>query len=239
MFGGISTLATAYALGLLVLRKTQAPAEIARAVGSIIESTIVFLLSLSHRAHWSLFLIVGALALLLSKWFGHRPVWEPVKLPGKIRIVAAVVFGAYFVLYFVNALAPEMVPDGLTYHLGLPSAYVRLRGFPTRVTFYDMFPPGMEMLYTVAFAFGRHSAAKLVEFGFFLATLPLIFRVGRLLRMSDLAVLTAAVFYSCVPVVGLTGSSSYNDAAEVFFVMSSPYLLIAWRETGNALGSTV
>ncbi len=159
---------------------------------------------------------MGALALLSLKWVCHRPMWDPLNLPKRIRIAAALGFGAYSVWYFVNALAPEIMPDGLTYHLGLPSAYVRLRGFPGRVTFYDMFPQGMEMLYTVAFAFGRHSAAKLVEFGFFLATLPLIFRVGRLLRMSDLAVLTAAVFYLCAPVAGLTGSSSYNDAAEVF-----------------------
>ena len=234
VFGGIFTLATAYALGLLALRNTQVPAEIALAVGSVIESMIVFFLLLNHHAHWSLFLIMGALALLLPKWVCHRPRWEPVNLPTKIRIVATVVFGAYFVWYFVNALAPETMPDGLTYHLGLPSAYVRLHEFPSRVTFYDMFPQGMEMLYTVAFAFGRHSAAKLVEFGLFLATLPLIFRTGRLLRMSDLAVLTAAVFYFCAPVAGLTGSSSYNDAAEVFFALASLYLLIGWRETANA-----
>ena len=45
------------------------------------------------------------------------------------------------------------------------------------------------MLYTVAFAFGRHAAAKLVEFAFFLATVPLIFRLGRRLGATDLACL--------------------------------------------------
>jgi len=241
LFGGIFTLSTAYAMGLLALRNTPAPAEIALAVGAVIESTIVYLLLLTHLAHWSLFLIMGVMALILSmwishhsRWISHRPVWDPVKLPRGIRIVAVVVFGAYGVWYVVNALAPEVLGDGVTYHLGLPSTYVRLRGFPGRITFYDMFPQGMEMLYTAAFAFGRHSAAKLVEFGFFLATLPLVFRIGRRLGMSDLAALTAAVFYFCAPVAGLTGSSSYNDAAEVFFALAALYVLLVWRDTGSA-----
>src|ERR1017187_10544004 len=84
----------------------------------------------------------------------------------------------------------------------------------------------MEMLFTVAFSFGRHAAAKLVEFVFFLATLPLIFRVGRRLGASDLACLVAAVFYFCAPVAGITGSSSYNDAAGVFFALAAFYLLL-------------
>ena len=82
------------------------------------------------------------------------------------------------------------------------------------------------MLYTVAFAFGRHAAAKLVEFAFFLATIPLIFRVGRRLGATDLACLVAAVFYFCAPVAGITGSSSYNDAAGVFFMLAAFYLLL-------------
>ena len=63
----------------------------------------------------------------------------------------------------MNALAPEIQPDGFTYHLGLASEFVRLGGFPARMRFYDALPLGMEMLFTVAFSFGRHAAAKLVE----------------------------------------------------------------------------
>ena len=133
---------------------------------------------------------------------------------------------AYGVWYLVNALAPETIADGITYHLGLPSEYLRLGGFPDHITFYDVVPQGMEMLYTVAFAFGRHAAAKLVEFTFFVATVPLIFRLGRRLGATDLACLVAAVFYFCAPVAGITGSSSYNDAAGVFFLLAAFYLLL-------------
>jgi 4-amino-4-deoxy-L-arabinose transferase-like glycosyltransferase len=126
-------------------------------------------------------------------------------------------------------------PDGITYHLGLPYEYVRLGGFPNRITFYDMVPQGMEMLYTAAFSIGRHSAAKLVEFAFFVATLPLFFRIGRRLQMTDLASLVPAAFYFCAPVAGVTGASSYNDTAGVFFALTAFYLLLVWRDTGESL----
>jgi hypothetical protein len=146
---------------------------------------------------------------------------------GALRVPRAYVllFLPYLVWYFVNALAPETAPDGITYHLGLPVEYLRLHGFPDHITFYGIVPQGMEMLYTMAFAFGRHSAAKLIEFAFFVATIPLIFRLGRLLGLSDVASLLAAVFYFCAPVVGLTGASSYNDAASVFFLLAAAYVL--------------
>jgi len=146
----------------------------------------------------------------------------------------AVPFLAYGVWYLVNALAPETWPDGITYHLGLPAEYVRIGGFPGRITFFDMVPQGMEMLFTMAFAFGRHSAAKLVEFGFLAATPTLLLRVGRRLGLPDRASLVAAVFYFCAPVTGLTGTTSYNEAALVFFTLAAFYLLLVWRDSGEA-----
>ena len=97
-----------------------------------------------------------------------------------------------------------------------------------------MLPQGMEMLFTMAFAFGRHSAAKLVEFGFLAATPTLSLRIGRRLGLPDRASLVAAVFYFCAPVAGLTGTASYNEAALVFFTLAAFYLLLVWRDTGEA-----
>src|ERR1035437_6807265 len=229
LFGAAFTLATAYALGALLMRRRRAPPEILLAIGAAAESVLVFLLLLFHLAHWGAFLALGAAAILAAwrfrgKGTGTR---DPIRIPRP----AWVIFAAYGVWYLVNALAPETIADGVTYHLGLPNEYLRLGGFPDHIAFYDVVPQGMEMLFTVAFAFGRHAAAKLVEFAFFLATLPLIFRVGRRLGVAnlaatDLACLVAAVFYFCAPVAGITGSSSYNDAAGVFFLFAAFYLLL-------------
>jgi hypothetical protein len=75
--------------------------------------------------------------------------------------------GAYTVLYFFNALAPEISPDGSTYHLGLVARYVREHGFHLLTNdLHGSFSQAVEMLFLYAFAFGRHSAAALVHFAF-------------------------------------------------------------------------
>ena len=235
LFGALFTAVTAYALGVLALRGTPAPPEIALGVGAVVESALVLFLLCAHQGRRAPFLLIGALALAALRWVHRQPLVDAVKRPlGAGRLAAVAIFGAYGIWYFVNALAPETRSDGITYHLGLPYEYVRIHGFPGRVTFYDMAPQGMEMLYTVAFAFGRHSAAKLVEFGFFLATVPLIFRIGRRLQLNDTTSLVSAVAYFCAPIVGLAGSSSYNDAAGVFFTLASFYLLLVWRDTRDS-----
>ncbi len=222
LFGAAFTLATAYALGILLMRRRPAPPEILLAIGAATESVLIFFLLVGHAAHWGAFLAVGAAAMLAAWRFRGVTTKYPVGIPRAAWIILV----PYGVWYLVNALAPETLADGITYHLGLPNEYLRLRGFPDHITFYDVVPQGMEVLYTVAFAFGRHAAAKLVEFAFFLATIPLIFRTGRRLGASDLACTVAAVFYFCAPVAGITGSSSYNDAAGVFFMLAVFYLLL-------------
>src|SRR5450759_4190579 len=184
LFGAAFTLATAYALGALLMRRRPAPPEILLAIGAAAESVLVFLLLLFHMAHWGAFLGIGAAAILAAWRFrGTPPAHDAIHIPR----AAWPIFAAYGIWYLVNALAPETIADGITYHLGLPNEYLRLGGFPDHITFYDVVPQGMEMLYTVAFSFGRHAAAKLVEFAFFLATLPLIFRVGRRLGVANSA----------------------------------------------------
>ena len=227
LFGAAFTLATAYALGGILLRKHPAPPEIVLGMGAAAESLLVFLLLLFHLAHWSVFLALGAAAIVAAWRFAAPPrPTPPACQPLRIPLAAWAIFTAYGVWYLVNALAPETIADGITYHLGLPREYARLGAFPGHIAFYDLVPQGMEMLYTMAYTFGRHAAAKLVEFAFFLATIPLIFRVGRRLGAGDLASLVAAVFYFCAPVAGITGSSSYNDAAGVFFLLAAFYFLL-------------
>lgn len=226
VFGGAFTLAAAYALGVLVLHKLPAPPEIALGVGAAILSMLVFLALLCHTGYWPVYLATGTLAIAGHPWFRGKSL-DPITIPR----LATALFAAYGIFYLVNALAPEVVADGMTYHLGLPNEYVRLHGFSPRIDFYRMLPQGMEMLFTMAFAFGRHSAAKLVECGIFLAGVPLILRIGQRLGMSNTGALLAAVFYFIAPVIALTGTTSYNDAALVFFTLASFYLLLVWRDT--------
>jgi hypothetical protein len=228
LFGAAFALAAAYALGVCALRRLPAPPEIALGVGAAIESTLVFLALLFRAGYWPVYLAIGLPALAVFRRFRGKSL-DPVA----VRRAVLAVLAAYGLLYFVNALAPEVLADGITYHLGLPNEYTHLHGFSPRIDFYRMLPQGMEMLFTVAFAFGRHSAAKLVEFVIYLAGIPLLLRIGRRLGMSDSGALVAVAFYFTAPVIALTGTTSYNDAALVFFTLASFYLLLVWRDTGD------
>ena len=131
----------------------------------------------------------------------------------------------YAVLYFFNALAPEISPDGSTYHLGLVARYLREHGFH-RLTndLHASFSQAVEMLFLFAFAFGRHSAAALVHFAFLvvLATLVLLY-ARRFDRMP--AGVCAALFVFASPMFGVDGSSAYIDVAVACIIFGLFYLL--------------
>jgi len=234
-FGAFFTLAVAWMLGNICLRRLPVPWTITLAVGAVAESGIVFLLLVSGAGNRAAFIVLGAICCALFFFLGRSParLSDPIR-PASDRVgiyLAAAALAFYAALYLINALAPELEPDAIAYHLGLTSEYVRLGGFPDRVGFYEMLPQGLEMLFVPAFAFGQHSAAKLIHFALLLATLPLMLQIGRRLELPDSATLAAAVLYFCAPVTGVTGASAYTDAGGVFFSLATFYLLLVWRET--------
>ncbi len=238
LFGAFFTLAVAWMLGNICLHRLAVPPVITLAVGAAAESTIVFLLLVSRVGHRASFLILGALCLAAYWRWGRGPV--RLADPGNSRAdrvtmyMAGAALAFYAALYLINALAPELEPDARMYHLGLTSEYVRLGRFPSRVGFYEMLPQGLEMLFVPAFAFGRHSAARLVHCAFLLATVPLMLRIGRRLGLPEGVALAAAVLYFCAPIAGITGTSAYTDAAGVFFTLATFYVLLVWRATRDA-----
>src|SRR5207302_7535668 len=139
----------------------------------------VFVVLAAGIARPPIFFALGAIGLLPLIWLRPRLRFPlPDGLP-------AVILTVYGVLYLIHALAPEIQPDAITYHLGLVAEYGRLGRFPDRVGFFEMLPQGTEMLFLFAFVIGKHSAAKLVHFGFLLATVPLFIELGRKLRLPD------------------------------------------------------
>ncbi|MBI5280484.1 MAG: phospholipid carrier-dependent glycosyltransferase [Candidatus Solibacter usitatus] len=214
MTGGAAlTLAAAYALGRLAWLRRAPHWTLALATGASILSAAVFLLLLAGSATLTTLgaLTAGSACTLL--WRPRRPevrFRELLSLP-------AVCMAAYFMLYLVHAAAPEIQPDAVTYHLGLVNEWLRLHGFSPRIGFYEVMPLGLETLFLPAFAAGAHSAAKLVHFAFLCATVPLMLRAGRLLDLSRKSSLCGAALYALAPVVAVSGTCAYNDAALVFF----------------------
>jgi len=235
LFGASFTLTLAWILGKLCLRRLPAPPVIALAIGAAAESSIIFPLLTVGLGYRLSFVLLAVVCLALYLWLRPAPplLTDPTTAPADriSRIVAFTALAAYAALYIISALAPELEPDAIGYHLGLTAEYVRRAAFPNRITFHEMLPQGLEMLFVPAFAFGRHSAARLVHCAFLLATVPLIVRTGRRLHLPDRISLAAATFYFCAPVTGITGTSAYTDAAGVFFTLAAFYLLLVWRDT--------
>ncbi len=241
LFGAALTLAVSIALGTLLLRalglKFFRVEErlFALAAGAACLSQLVFVAATLGLARKGVFQTFG-LAVLIVAWARglHRPVGsEPPPLPRFWKRTLLLVGVPFTVLYFFNAMAPEMSPDGSTYHLGLVARYLRHRGFePITTNMYANLSQGVEMLYLFAFSIGRHSSAALVHFGF-LAALPLAMLAWARRFGWIAAGAVGAMFTYLSPVVGQDGTTAYIDVAVAFLLFVLFYLVQVWDQERN------
>ena len=223
------TLACAYAAGLVLFPALVLPRVIRLGLGAVILSLIVFVELIFACATVPVFLTTGGVCLAAGAWW-----WRFVSHPPRGTGVPSLLwipFSIYAAMYTVQAMAPEIQPDALTYHLGLTAEYARLHAFPSRIGFYEMIPQGLEMLFTMAYSIGGGSAAKLVHFAFLLGTVPLMMALGRELKLRPTASYLAALLYFVMPVAGITGTSTYNDAALVFFALATFHCVLLWHNS--------
>src|SRR4030095_60413 len=100
-------------------------------LGSAVLSLLVFMCAASSIVWPATFLVLGIAANAFAVWrsLGNRggenlpplnPVW---------RGLLGLSFTLFGLLYFTYALAPEMSPDGSSYHLGIVYRYLRQHGF--------------------------------------------------------------------------------------------------------------
>ncbi len=239
LFGFAFTVLVCLALGRILLRRLKAGLKrheegpLAFLVGAAVLSAIVFWLAAWRIAHWASFLAVGVLVLAAAAGTGAwRPLPERLPaLPAFWRGLFAIVFSAFGALYFLHAMAPEMSPDGSGYHLGLVGRYLRDGGFqPITTNMYAALSQGSEMLFMFAFAFGEHSAAALVHFAFLLALPLAILNYGRRFGYAR-AGAAGALFVFASPVVGIDGSSAYNDVAVACVLFGLFYILQVWDQS--------
>jgi hypothetical protein len=211
-------------------------------VGSGCLSLAVFGLCLVGAARGWVFGVLGALTVACAGWWG-RGSWQTgstndgISEEGKPQHTPRwfwAIYSAFLFCYFINAWAPEISPDGSGYHLGSVARFARSGGFDWGFhSIYASLSQGMEMLFLVAFTFGRHSAAALVEWSF-LAALPLLLVCyGRRFDCVRAAGF-AGVVALCCPVMGVTGSSAYLDVSVATILYAVFYLLQVWDEENKA-----
>ena len=239
LFGAAFTVAVAVALGSLLISRLRVALYrteaglIAFVAGSACLSFVITLLCFLHVARKGVFQWGGAAAIALAIWNGRgRP--KRRELPAiPLTWLAAfwTVFAVFGTWYFVNALAPEISPDGSGYHLGNVARMWRTHGFDWGYrSMYSYLSEGVEVLYLMAFSFGRHSAPALVHLTFFGSLVLLLMCWGRRFGYWKVGLFAAAaVFVS--PVVAKDAASAYIDLAVVTVIYAGIYLLQVWDET--------
>src|SRR5260370_997243 len=143
---------------------------------------IVFALATIKIAQGRYFFLLGTLIIgyaLFKK--AHRPKGsEFPPLPRMWTWLFGVVFTAFTILYFLNAMAPEMSSDGMSYHLGEVAKYYRTHGFVHITTnVYANLPQGIELLFLHGYPYGGHSTPALIHFPFLLCPSFLILSYAR------------------------------------------------------------
>jgi hypothetical protein len=238
LFGAAFTVAVSVALGALLVARLRlalyrweaALFEFVAGAGCL--SFVTAILCMLHLARKGVFQWGGVAIILLAVRQARRtPRRKSLPaLPLTWMAVFFLVFGVFFIYYFFTALAPEVSPDGSGYHLGNVVRMWRNHGFDWDYpSMYAYLSQGTEMLFLVAFAFGRHSAAALVHFTYF-CTLPLLMVCwGRRFGFPK-AGLFAAILIFASPVIAKDGVSAYNDLAVATLIYAVFYLLQVWDE---------
>ena len=242
LFGALFTAATAWSLGMIVLRNVAALVYawerrlLAFIVGSSGLSLILFALCAARLIYPGVLLALGAGIIGYAIYSGAlRSAGQAFPpLPQVWRWIFIAVFAAFTWYGFFNALAPEHSPDGMAYHLSEVRMYQQAHGFP-RVSIessdmYASLSQGVELLFLFAFEFGRHSAAALLHYCFLFALAFLILSYGRRIGRPAVGVAGAIITYTS-PVILRDATAAYIDVALAAVLFALFYLLQIWDET--------
>lgn len=233
LFGAGFTVLCAWALGRMALKRARmelAQGErqvLAFVCGAPLLSLLMTGLCAAGAVYDAVLLAAGVL-ILAAAWkdgaFRREEGERLEALPRPWQWLFGAVFSVYAGVALLAAMAPEISPDGSGYHLGFVSRYYREHGFVRIDTnMYAALSQGLEMLFLMAFAFGRHSAAALVHCAFYLALPLLMLRFGQRIG-KPAAGAAAGLFFLCAPVALIDGTSAYTDAAVACVAFAVVYL---------------
>ena len=245
--GAASTVAACYGLGTILaarlgvrLRRDE-KFPLAFVLGAAVLHLAIFAVMALHIAYRPVLIAllaacVGA-AIVTGDWRLPATVPHETPLPRIVRYLFGAIAAVFTVLYLFNAWAPEISPDGSGFHLNLVALYLRAHGFkPVLTNVYSTLSGGVDILFVPAFAIGRHSAAALTHFAFLIALALAVLSYGRRIGQPTAGAAAALLVYLS-PVVGIDGTSAYNDVAVAAIVFSVFYWVQIWdsQQEGRVL----
>lgn len=230
-FAAVFTIAAAWALGTLLLRKALSSLHrieeqvLAAIIGSACLSTLVLVLCTTGLARKGVFLAVGFLGIAIAVGLRARLGGEPFpELAGVWKWLFGATFAILTIIYFFNATDPEPLPGSLTRLLSIVDrAHGFQSGAPAAV------PEGIDLLFLYAFAFGRNSAAALVNLGLLISLALLVLCYGRRIGHPVVGVVAAILTYAS-PLIGQDLSVANMDVATATVLFALFYLLQVWDE---------
>ena len=236
LLGALCSGGTSFCFGAFLFRRLNLKLDrtehlaLAFVVGSACYSQVVFLLCAISLAKPAVFICLGLLAgVIISRARGNVTHTKFAGFPARWKWLFGGLFAAFAIVYLVNALAPEMSPDGSAYHLPFVARYLRAHGF----TGIDQnpsasLPQGIDLLFLPAVGWGGNSAASLVHFLFLLDLPLLMISYGRRFGFP-LPAGAAAFLVFASPALGWDGTSAYVDVAAATILFALFYVLEIWR----------
>jgi hypothetical protein len=244
LVGAALTAAACYAAGAMLIDRLGLSSALRRfervplafTLGAACLHLAIFAILTLQIAYWpvltALLLAVIGGAAATGSWRLRGEPGEP--LSSNLKLLSILLFGIFSLLSFLHAWAPEISPDGSGYHLGYVARELRAHGFERITTdILATLSQGIEMLFVPAFAIGQHSAAALVHFAFTVALALAMFAYGRRLGKPWVGAAGAFLTYAS-PVVGIDGSSAYNDVGVAAVLFSAFYWLEIWDDVAHA-----
>ena len=229
LFGALITIATAWALGTVVLRRLSSSLDaaeemlLALVTGSACLSTLVFGLCAVGLARKGVFLGIALVAILFATVSSERHL--PIApLPWRLKTVS--VIGILTAVCLFRAISP-MIPDAITARLSLldqAHGFIREAGDAARAG-------GLELLFLFAFALGRQSAALLVGAALLLSLAGLVLVYDRRIGHPALGICSAVLICASV-VAGQRDLQWFADAGIAAVLFALFYTLEIWEEQG-------
>lgn len=229
--------------GLVALRCLRIPLSRLEAVccgivlGAAILSTITLGVASASFAERTCFLVIAGvgfitLAFQFNWWRGLSRTPLAI-IPPFARWCFLAIYVGFGVLYFGQALSPDISPDGLIYHLGEVNLWANAHSYNRIIDLNSAQPNGLEILFLFAFTIGKHSAATLLNFELLMILPVLIVLFGIRRGWRSGAAVWASLLVFVTPDIGWTGSVPYNDLALTLTVFTSYFLLDTFKQTHN------
>jgi hypothetical protein len=145
-----------------------------------------------------------------------------------VRMALAAALALAMGLMTMEALAPPTAYDALRYHLRLPRLHAEAgRWVDVGYDFGAAFPQNVDMLFSLAFAFGAPGAAALTHLLLGWLALGAAGRLASEMAGPEAALPAAAIFYT-MPVVAINSAWAYVDLGLALFTLLALRAARAW-----------